>query len=60
MSHYPVCLHEKKYINLFKYKAANETEMLSVLLLDPRMNVMSSATRFNNTSMHVLQAHEEH
>lgn len=26
---------------------------------DPRMNVMSSATRFNNTSRHVLQPHEE-
>lgn len=26
---------------------------------DPRMNVMSSALRFNNTSRHVLQAHEE-
>lgn len=26
---------------------------------DPRMNVMSSAMRFNNKSRHVLQAHEE-
>lgn len=60
MLHCPVPLHKnkiKKTVLLNTKQAMKQKCYLRCF--DPRMNVTSSAMRFNNTSRHVLQAHEE-
>lgn len=56
MLHCPVRLHSK---NPFRIQSrAWHTNVISVVLI-PKINVISSVERFNNTFRHVLQAHEE-